>query len=154
MILIGVGSIGLFYKVVTTYPNISNRVATWNSRIDCYFDADCKSYQVNHAKMAIARGGVWGQGPGKSVQKYFLPQSSSDFVYAVIVEEYGRVGGLIVIILYLFLLFRVLRIASKSDDDFAILMVIGLGISIVSQAFINMAVAVNLLPDFLVDFTL
>jgi len=146
MMLIGVGSIGLFYTVVTNYPNISNRVATWNSRIECYFDDDCKSYQVNQAKMAIARGGIWGQGPGKSVQKYFLPQSSSDFVYAVIVEEYGRIGGLFVIVLYLCLLFRVLRIASKSDDDFAILLVIGLGLSIISQAFINMAVAVNLLP--------
>ena len=146
MMLIGVGSIGLFYTVVTNYPNISNRVATWNSRIECYFDDDCKSYQVNQAKMAIARGGIWGKGPGKSVQKYFLPQSSSDFVYAVIVEEYGRIGGLFVIVLYLCLLFRVLRIASKSDDDFAILLVIGLGLSIISQAFINMAVAVNLLP--------
>ena len=146
MMLIGVGSIGLFYTVVTNYPNISNRLATWNSRIECYFDDDCKSYQVNQAKMAIARGGIWGQGPGKSVQKYFLPQSSSDFVYAVIVEEYGRIGGLFVIVLYLCLLFRVLRIASKSDDDFAILLVIGLGLSIISQAFINMAVAVNLLP--------
>ena len=146
MLLIGVGSIGLFYTVVTNYPNISNRVATWNSRIECYFDYDCKSYQVNQAEMAIARGGIWGQGPGKSVQKYFLPQSSSDFVYAVIVEEYGRIGGLFVIVLYLCLLFRVLRIASKSDDDFAILLVIGLGMSIISQAFINMAVAVNLLP--------
>tara|TARA_B110000908_G_scaffold68770_1_gene83088 strand:+ start:1795 stop:2937 length:1143 start_codon:yes stop_codon:yes gene_type:complete len=146
MMLLGVGSIGLFYTVVTNYPNISNRVATWNSRIECYFDDDCKSYQVNQAKMAIARGGIWGQGPGKSVQKYFLPQSSSDFVYAVIVEEYGRIGGLFVIVLYLCLLFRVLRIASKSDDDFAILLVIGLGLSIISQAFINMAVAVNLLP--------
>lgn len=146
MLLIGVGSIGLFYTVVTNYPNISNRVATWNSRIECYFDDNCKSYQVNQAEMAIARGGIWGQGPGKSVQKYFLPQSSSDFVYAVIVEEYGRIGGLFVIVLYLCLLFRVLRIASKSDDDFAILLVIGLGMSIISQAFINMAVAVNLLP--------
>ena len=146
MMLIGVGSIGLFYTVVTNHPNISNRVATWNSRIECYFDDDCKSYQVNQAKMAIARGGIWGKGPGKSVQKYFLPQSSSDFVYAVIVEEYGRIGGLFVIVLYLCLLFRVLRIASKSDDDFAILLVIGLGLSIISQAFINMAVAVNLLP--------
>ena len=80
------------------------------------------------------------------MQKYFLPQSSSDFVYAVIIEEYGSVGGLFVIVLYLILLFRVLRIASKSDDDFAILMAIGLGLSIISQAFINMAVAVNLLP--------
>jgi len=146
MLLIGVGSIALFYIVVMKFPNISNRIATWNARIECYFDEDCENYQVNHAKIAIARGGFWGQGPGKSVQKYFLPQSSSDFIYAVIVEEYGRVGGLFVIILYLMLLFRVLRIASKSDDDFAILMAIGLGFSIISQAFINMAVAVNLLP--------
>ena len=86
MLIIGIGSIALFYLVVTKFPNISNRVATWNARIECYFDQDCKNYQVNHAKMAIARGGMWGQGPGKSVQKYFLPQSSSDFIYAVIVE--------------------------------------------------------------------
>ena len=146
MLIIGIGSVALFYLVVTKFPNISNRVATWNSRIECYFDQDCKNYQVNHAKMAIARGGMWGQGPGKSVQKYFLPQSSSDFIYAVIVEEYGRVGGLFIISLYLMFLVRVLRIASKSDDDFAILITIGLGFSIISQAFINMAVAVNLLP--------
>ena len=146
MLIIGVGSIALFYMVVTNFPNISNRVATWNARIECYFDKDCKSYQVNHAKMAIARGGMWGKGPGKSVQKYFLPQSSSDFIYAVIVEEYGRIGGLFVIILYLLLLVRVIRIAGKSDDEFAVLMAIGLGFSIISQAFINMAVAVNLLP--------
>ena len=146
MLIIGIGSITLFYIVVTKFPNISNRVATWNARIECYFDQDCKNYQVNHAKMAIARGGMWGKGPGKSVQKYFLPQSSSDFIYAVIVEEYGRVGGLFIISLYLMFLVRVLRIASKSDDDFAILITIGLGFSIISQAFINMAVAVNLLP--------
>jgi len=147
MVGIGIASLGLFYLVVTAYPNISNRVATWKARIESFSDENSEgNYQVNHAKTAIARGGVWGQGPGKSVQKYFLPQSSSDFVYAVIVEEYGRVGGLFVIVLYLMLLFRVLRIASKSDDDFAILMAIGLGLSIISQAFINMAVAVNLLP--------
>ena len=146
MLIIGMASIALFYLVVTKFPNISNRVATWNARIECYFDQNCKNYQVNHAKMAIARGGMWGQGPGKSVQKYFLPQSSSDFIYAVIVEEYGRVGGLFIICLYLMFLVRVLRIASKSDDDFAILITIGLGFSIISQAFINMAVAVNLLP--------
>ena len=146
MLIIGIGSIALFYLVVTKFPNISNRVATWNARIECYFDQDCKNYQVNHAKMAIARGGMWGKGPGKSVQKYFLPQSSSDFIYAVIVEEYGRVGGLFIISLYLMFLVRVLRIASKSDNDFAILITIGLGFSIISQAFINMAVAVNLLP--------
>jgi len=147
MILIGVVSLGLFYMAVTKFPNISNRVETWKARIESFTDENSEgNYQINHAKTAIARGGIWGQGPGKSVQKYFLPQSSSDFIYAVIVEEYGRVGGLFVIILYLMLLFRVLRIASKSDDDFAILMTIGLGFSIISQAFINMAVAVNLLP--------
>lgn len=147
MIGIGIASLGMFYLLVTAYPNISNRVSTWKARIESFSDEDSKgNYQVNHAKTAIARGGVWGQGPGKSVQKYFLPQSSSDFVYAVIVEEYGRIGGFVVILLYLMLLFRVLRVASKCEDDFAILMAIGLGLSIISQAIINMAVAVNLLP--------
>jgi len=143
----GLVAFALFIQLVKAYPNISNRVATWNARIESFSDDSSEgNYQVNHAKMAIARGGVWGQGPGKSVQKYFLPQSSSDFIYAIIVEEYGRLGGGVIIILYLFLLFRILRVASKTDDDFAMLMVLGLGLSIVCQAFINMAVAVNLLP--------
>lgn len=147
MVGIGIASLSLFYLVVTAYPNISNRVATWKARIESFSDDSSEgNYQVNHAKTAIARGGIWGKGPGKSVQKYFLPQSSSDFVYAVIVEEYGRVGGLFVIVLYILLLIRILRIASKCEDEFAVLMVVGLGLSIVSQALINMAVAVNLLP--------
>lgn len=147
MMLIGVASLSIFYITVTAFPGISNRVSTWESRIESFTDDSSKgNYQVNHAKTAIARGGIWGTGPGKSVQKYFLPQSSSDFVYAVIVEEYGRVGGLFVIVLYVLLLIRILRVASRCHDHFALLMVIGLGLSIVSQAFINMAVAVNLLP--------
>jgi cell division protein FtsW len=147
MVLIAVVVLMMFYQAVKIYPNISNRWATWFSRIESFTQEDSQgNYQANHAKIAIARGGVWGQGPGKSVQKYFLPQSSSDFIYAVIVEEYGRIGGLFVIILYLFLLFRVLRIAIKSDDNFAILLTLGLGFSIVFQAFINMSVAVGLLP--------
>ncbi len=147
MLFIGVASLSIFYATVTAFPGISNRVSTWKSRIESFANDSSKgNYQVNHAKTAIARGGLWGTGPGKSVQKYFLPQSSSDFVYAVIVEEYGRVGGLFVIILYVLLLIRILRVASRCQDHFALLMVIGLGLSIVSQAFINMAVAVNLLP--------
>jgi len=147
MMLIGVASLSIFYITVTAFPGISNRVSTWESRIESFTNDSSKgNYQVNHAKTAIARGGIWGAGPGKSVQKYFLPQSSSDFVYAVIVEEYGRVGGLFVIVLYVLLLIRILRVASRCHDHFALLMVIGLGLSIVSQAFINMAVAVNLLP--------
>ena len=147
MILIGLAVVGTFFLAVKSYPNISNRWATWFSRIESFTNEDSHGYyHANHAKIAIARGGVWGQGPGKSVQKYFLPQSSSDFIYAVIVEEYGRFGGLSVIILYLFLLFRILRIAIKSDDHFAIFLTLGLGFSIVFQAFINMSVAVGLLP--------
>lgn len=147
MILIGLVSLGLFYATVTKFPNISNRVGTWKARIESFTDKSSEgNYQVNHAKTAIARGGLWGKGPGKSVQKYFLPQSSSDFIFAVIVEEYGVVGGFVVIALYLLLLLRILRTARKTDDDFAMLMTIGLGFSIVSQAFINMSVAVNLLP--------
>lgn len=147
MVLTAIVVLMMFYQAVKIYPNISNRWATWFSRIESFTQEDSQgNYQANHAKIAIARGGVWGQGPGKSVQKYFLPQSSSDFIYAVIIEEYGRIGGLFVIILYLFLLFRVLRIAIKSDDHFAVLLTLGLGFSIVFQAFINMSVAVGLLP--------
>ena len=147
MVMIGLTSLFLFSAIVTKYPNISNRLGTWKSRIESFTNKNSEgNYQVNHAKTAIARGGVWGKGPGKSVQKYFLPQSSSDFIFAVIVEEYGAVGGVFVVVLYLFLLFRVLRIASKSSDDFAVLTTIGLGFSIISQAYINMSVAVNLLP--------
>ena len=147
MVMIGLTSLFLFSAIVTKYPNISNRLGTWKSRIESFTNKNSEgNYQVNHAKTAIARGGVWGTGPGKSVQKYFLPQSSSDFIFAVIVEEYGAVGGVFVVALYLFLLFRVLRIASKSSDDFAVLTTIGLGFSIISQAYINMSVAVNLLP--------
>jgi cell division protein FtsW len=147
MVLTAVVVLMMFYQAVKIYPNISNRWATWFSRIESFTQEDSQgNYQANHAKIAIARGGVWGQGPGKSVQKYFLPQSSSDFIYAVIIEEYGRIGGLFVIVLYLFLLFRVLRIAIKSDDHFAVLLTLGLGFSIVFQAFINMSVAVGLLP--------
>ena len=147
MILIGLIVLMTFYQAVKIYPDISNRWATWFSRIESFIDEDSKgNYQANHAKYAIARGGIWGQGPGKSVQKYFLPQSSSDFIYALIIEEYGRVGGLFVIVLYLFLLFRVFHIAIKSDNHFAIYLTLGLGFSIVFQAFINMSVAVGLLP--------
>ena len=87
-----------------------------------------------------------GKGPGKSVQKNFLPQSSSDFIYAIIVEEYGFVGALVVVFIYFLLLFRILITAKKATTIFATLLVIGVGVPIVFQAMINMAVAVNILP--------
>ena len=96
--------------------------------------------------MAIASGGVTGVGPGKSIQKHALPQSSSDFIFAIIIEEYGLIGGFSIMILYMWLLFRIVIVAQKSDTIFGKLLVLGVGLPIVFQALINMAVAVELFP--------
>ncbi|MGB1042141.1 MAG: FtsW/RodA/SpoVE family cell cycle protein [Tenacibaculum sp.] len=137
-----------FILVAKAFPDaMPNRVSTWQSRIENFSKSDGKEdYQVEKAKIAIATGGVVGKGPGKSVQKNFLPQSSSDFIYAIVVEEYGFVGAVIVMFIYFLLLFRILITAKKATTIFATLMVIGVGIPIVFQAMINMAVAVNILP--------
>jgi cell division protein FtsW len=103
-------------------------------------------YQIKKAKIAIASGGIYGLGPGKSVQKHFLPQSSSDFIYAIIVEEWGLLGGLGVLSMYLLLFFRFIVAAHKANSLFGKLLVVGLGFPIIFQAMINMAVAVELLP--------
>ena len=103
-------------------------------------------YQIEKAKIAIATGGVYGLGPGKSVQKNFLPQSSSDFIFAIIVEEYGLFGAMGILGIYLLLLFRFIIAAHKANSLFGKLVVVGLGFPIVFQALINMAVAVELLP--------
>jgi cell division protein FtsW len=120
---------------------------TWKNRIVNFNDEKPKDdYQVKNAKIAIATGGMFGRGAGKSVQKNFLPQSSSDFIYAIIVEEYGLVGGITVILLYMWLLFRIYIVARKATTVFATLLVIGVGYPIILQAIINMAVASNLMP--------
>ncbi len=131
-------------------PGVFNRVETWENRISRYADTTEKDpdevYQIERAKTAIATGGLYGLGPGKSVQKNFLPQSSSDFIYAVIVEEFGLVGGFVIIAIYMLLLFRILVAAQKANSLFGRLVVVGLGFPIVFQAMINMGVAVELLP--------
>jgi len=103
-------------------------------------------YQIERAKTAIATGGIYGLGPGKSVQKNFLPQSSSDFIYAIIVEEFGLVGGIVILGIYMLLFFRIVIAAHKANTLFGKLLVVGLGFPIVFQALINMGVAVELLP--------
>jgi cell division protein FtsW len=103
-------------------------------------------YQIEKAKIAIATGGIQGVGPGKSIQKNFLPQSSSDFIYAIIVEEYGLIGGFTLMIFYLWLLFRIVIVSQKADTVFGKLLVLGVGLPIIFQALINMAVAVELFP--------
>lgn len=148
ILAIGLFAFLFFILVAKAFPDaMPNRVNTWKSRIENFSKSDGKEdYQVEKAKIAIATGGLVGKGPGKSVQKNFLPQSSSDFIYAIIVEEYGFVGALIVVFIYFLLLFRILITAKKATTIFATLLVIGVGVPIVFQAMINMAVAVNILP--------
>nr|WP_315196502.1 FtsW/RodA/SpoVE family cell cycle protein [uncultured Flavobacterium sp.] len=150
--IIGSGILLLTFFVLMSkaFPDsrFFSRVGTWESRIENFTSnkADEDDYQIEKAKIAIASGQIYGLGPGKSVQKNFLPQSSSDFIYAIIVEEYGLVGGLGVLVLYLLLLFRFVVASHKANTLFGKLVVIGLGFPMIFQAMINMAVAVELLP--------
>jgi cell division protein FtsW len=150
-VIIGSGLIVLMFFVLTAkaFPDLMpNRVDTWTSRITSFMDSDVteEDYQIEKAKIAIATGGIQGLGPGKSVQKNFLPQSSSDFIFAIIVEEYGLIGGISLLFLYLWLLFRIVIVAQKSETVFGKLLSIGVGIPIVFQALVNMGVAVQLFP--------
>ncbi len=147
--LAGVLAIGLFIVTVKAFPDTfkNSRVQTWINRVDNYSDKESKeNYQSHKAQVAIYSGGVSGKGPGKSVQKNFLPQSSSDFIFAIIAEEYGLVGSLFLIAMYLLLLFRIVIVANKTESIFGTLAVLGVGIPIVFQALVNMAVAVGLFP--------
>ncbi len=150
-VIIGSGMAGLvlFVLVAKAFPDVMpNRVDTWMSRIESFSNGeDSESdYQIEKAKIAIASGEIWGLGPGKSTQKNFLPQSSSDFIFAIIIEEYGIIGGGFLILLYMWLLFRIVIVAQKADTIFGKLLVLGVGLPIVFQALINMAVAVELFP--------
>ncbi len=145
----GVLCLTFFILVAKAAPDLfSNRVDTWERRIDSFLNgADTEAdYQIEQAKIAIARGGIMGSGAGKSRMKNFLPQSSSDFIYAIIIEEYGLVGGLVLLFFYLLLLFRIVVVANANTSIFGKLLVVGVGLPIVFQAFINMAVAVELFP--------
>lgn len=146
---VGILSLALFVLVAKAFPDaMPNRIDTWMSRLDSFTnDEDTEAdYQIEKAKIAIASGYIQGVGPGKSIQKNFLPQSSSDFIFAIIIEEYGLIGGLSLIILYMWLLFRIVIAAQKADTIFGKLLVLGVGLPIVFQALINMAVAVELFP--------
>ena len=149
--IVGTGLLVLafFVLVAKAFPDaMPNRVDTWTSRIVNFIDdRDTEEdYQIEKAKIAIATGSIYGLGPGKSVQKNFLPQSSSDFIFAIIIEEYGLLGGLFLLILYLLLLFRIVVVAQKAETVFAKLLTVGVGLPIIFQALINMGVAVELFP--------
>lgn len=139
----------LFFSWVWILPESipGGRGTTWKSRIENFSKGDSKSnYQSEQAKIAIATGGVIGKGPGNSTQRAFLPQASSDFIYAIIIEEYGLMAGFVLLFLYMVLLYRGIKILRDNDKPFGALVAIGLAFSLVFQALVNMAVAVNLFP--------
>lgn len=149
--IVGAGILGLTLFVLTAkaVPDLfPNRVDTWISRIENFSNPEDTEadYQIERAKIAIATGGIMGNGAGKSVMKNFLPQSSSDFIYAIIVEEYGLLGGFVLMFFYLLLLFRIVVVSNSNSTVFGKLLVLGVGLPIVFQALINMAVAVELFP--------
>ncbi|PQJ80725.1 FtsW/RodA/SpoVE family cell cycle protein [Polaribacter porphyrae] len=144
----GILALAFFVLVAKAFPDIMpNRVQTWQNRIENFSDKNQKeAYQVEKAKIAIATGGIAGVGPGKSVQKNFLPQSTSDFIFAIIIEEYGLFGAVLIVLIYFLLLFRIFVVVRKTTTIFGTLLVLGVGVPIVFQATINMAVATNLFP--------
>ncbi len=149
--IVGSGLLALtfFILVAKAFPDaFANRVDTWENRYQNFMNGEDTEadYQIEKAKIAIATGGSFGRGAGKSVQKNFLPQSSSDFIYAIIVEEYGLVGGVVLMLFFLFLLFRIVVIANGSPTTFGTLLALAVGLPIIFQALINMAVAVELFP--------
>lgn len=150
----GVGTVvvSLMVVVILSTNFEGGRVGTWRARIENYVsfvkgDETVESYQNQQANIAIANGGIIGQGPGQSKQRNFLPLAFSDFIYAIILEEYGLLGGLFVMALYLTLLWRAVIIVVNAPKAFGALLAIGLSFTLVIQAFMNMGVAVHILPN-------
>jgi cell division protein FtsW len=138
--------LGAFIAIALS-ANWQGRIGTWKNRIENFVDSGAEdSYQVSQAKIAIVSGGLVNLRPGKSIQRNFLPHPYSDFIYAIIIEEYGLAGGAIVLALYLYLLFRAAVLVRKSSRTFPAFLAIGLAVMITFQAIINMAVVVDLLP--------
>tara|TARA_B100001173_G_scaffold210955_1_gene182036 strand:- start:433 stop:1599 length:1167 start_codon:yes stop_codon:yes gene_type:complete len=139
-----------FILISKNYPDLlPNRVDTWSNRIENYINPSVdndSNYQINRAKAAIATGSLFGVGAGKSSMKYILPQSTSDFIYSIITEEYGLFTSIIILLLYIILLFRIVIISYKSKNSFGQLVSLAVGLPIVFQAMINMGVAVQLFP--------
>jgi len=148
---LAMGIVGLImFALVLSLVTKDNRVEVWKSRIENFLsgkmDAD-GDYQSNQAKIAISTGGLFGKAPGKSIQRNILPESNSDFIFAIIIEEYGLLFGAVPLILaYMILLFRGITIVKRCETAFPAFLVLGLIVMIVVQAMVNMLVAVGLLP--------
>jgi cell division protein FtsW len=150
LILLGISVFSILVMVGSKYPEVVPRLATWEKRIETYINPAAAKVddrrQITGAMIAIANGGVIGVGPGNSTQRHTLYSAQSDFIYSIIVEEYGAVGGIAVIGLYLLLFFRVIRLVTRSSKAFGAMVAFGIGLSLLLQAFLNIAVNLDLLP--------
>ncbi|MCQ2319316.1 MAG: FtsW/RodA/SpoVE family cell cycle protein [Bacteroidales bacterium] len=150
IVLVGGLAVFIMYEIGEANPESTNRASTWVHRIQRFMadDEDVDSdanFQVMQSKVAIAGGGVFGKSPGKSTQRNVLPHPYSDFIYAIILEEYGLAGGISVLLIYMIILYRATRIVIRAPQ-FGALLSFGLAFSLVMQAMVNMGVAVGLLP--------
>ncbi len=146
MCSIGLVLFSIFVAISLRSPD-QGRLVTWKSRIENFVNKEhSDTYQSDQAKIAIASGGIFGKMPGNSTQRNFLPQAFSDFIYAIIIEEYGLIGAISIVLLYMILLFRGIKVAHRSTGTFGTLLATGLTFSLVFQTMINMAVTVDLIP--------
>ena len=145
LLMLGVFVFAMLVLLGEFFPDVI-RSETWVSRVRAFMEEPDGGYQVQQAKIAMANGEWLGLGPGNSIQRNYLPSPYSDFIYSIIVEEYGILGGLLILFLYVLLFFRATRLVTKSPKAFGAMLVIGISISMVLQAFINIAVSTHLVP--------
>lgn len=145
LILVGVVAFGFLLLVGKYMPDVV-RVDTWMSRVNDFFSNTDGGHQIRQSKIAIAEGGWFGVGPGHSMQRNYLAYPYADFIYAIICEEYGLVGGVTILLLYLWLFFRCVTIVTQCPKTFGAILAMGLCLNLVIQAFANMAVSVHLVP--------
>ena len=145
LLLLGIVVFAMLVLLGEFFPEVV-RSETWVSRVRDFVDQPDGGYQVQQAKIAMANGEWLGLGPGNSIQRNYLPSPYSDFIYAILVEEYGIFTGMLLILLYVLLFFRATRLVTKSPKAFGAMLAIGLSISLVLQAFVNIAVSVHLVP--------
>jgi len=145
---VGIGISGLaLFLLLSSAMSKEGRISTWKNRIENFVQGEGDNYQADQAKVAVVRGGLFPNGPGTSTQRNLLPHPYSDFIYAIIIEEYGSlIGGILLLVLYLWLLFRTGLIVRKSKSTYGAFLAFGLSLGLVLQAFVNMAVSVGLLP--------
>ncbi|MBL7807429.1 MAG: FtsW/RodA/SpoVE family cell cycle protein [Saprospiraceae bacterium] len=137
-VLVGIGKV---------YPELDLvRVNTWEKRVETFLHDEDGGYQVQQAKIAIAKGGIFGNGPGNSMMRHYLPYCNADFIYAIICEEYGLIGGIIILALYVLLFLRNVRLVTQSPKAFGAFLAIGLSLMLTVQALANIAVNINLVP--------